>query len=282
MKLIFDKRDLRHAKKLRDQRFRWLQDLGAAELSETGLDEPGFLFGYDLGSEHLESQVGNRPNLHDRPEEREALLSLERTLEALQDRRIEVPTPKTWILRIDEPLPNDLEFPLFVRTPKSSWKRGGSQAKVHNLKELSDEAELLRRAFEWNVPILARQWLEIAVAGKWMFGDVPQEIRVWVVNHEPTAWSFHYLHAAPKPKGFPPSQDDLAQLRDMAARIAAPFHSQLIVTDFVRDTRGRWHFLEAGPGAAAGTAHEAVFKHVAHKLGGRDSDLHADNVGGRI
>jgi hypothetical protein len=280
MNLLYDKSDLKHAKKLGDNRLRWLQELAASELSEAAMDEPGFLFCYDLGLEHLEQQVGCRPNVHDRPDEREELLSLDHILERLDQFGIDVPTPKTWILRIDEDPPSDLEFPLFVRTPKSSWKRGGDQAKIRNLKELSDEVELLRRQFGWDVPILTRQWLDIAVAGQWMFGNAPQEVRVWVVDHCPTAWSFHYLHALPKPKGFPPSHHDLNLLREIAAQVASPFRSRLIVADFVRDKKDAWHFLEAGPGAVAGTAHEGVFKHVAAKLIGETSDLEGDDVGG--
>ena len=282
MKLLYDNNDLKHAKKLGDNRLRWLQELGATEICEAAPDAPGFLFSYDLGLEHLETQVGNRPNVHDRPDEREELLSLDHILGQLAQSEINVPTPKTWILRIDEEPPSDLEFPLFVRTPKSSWKRGGDQARVRNLKELSDEVELLRRQFGWDSPILARQWLDIAVAGKWMFGNAPQEIRVWVVDHKAAAWSFHYLHAVPNPKGFPPSNEDLALLRELAARVTSPFRSRLIVTDFVRDKRGGWHFLEAGPGAVAGTAHEEVFKHVAAKLIGQQRDLEGDDVGGPL
>jgi hypothetical protein len=282
MRLLYDEADLKHARRLGDHRLRWLQELGAKEISEAAPGEPGFLFSYDLGLEHLEKQVGSRPNVHDRTDEREEPLSLDRILERLDQSGIDVPTPKTWILRIDEEPPTDLEFPLFVRTPKSSWKRGGDQAKVRNLKELNDEVELLRRQFGWDAPILARQWLDIAVAGKWMFGDAPQEVRVWVVDHCPTAWSFHYLHAIPKPKGFPPSKGDIELLRDLAAQVASLFRSRLIVADFVRDKNRLWHFLEAGPGAVAGTAHEAVFKHVAAKLIERPSELEGDHVGGPL
>ena len=280
MRLFYDKTDLKYAKKLGDNRLRWLQELNATQLSEAAEDEAGFLFGYDLGLDQLERQVGNLPNVHDRPDERDGLLSLDHILDRLRQSEINVPTPRTWILRIDEESPTDLEFPLFVRTPKSSWKRGGDQAKVRNLKELNDEVELLRRQFGWDAPILARQWLDIAVAGKWMFGDAPQEIRVWVVDHCPTAWSFHYLHAVPKPKGFPPCEADLALLRDLATRVASPFRSRLVVTDFVRDKKSAWHFLEAGPGAVAGTAHEGVFKYVAATLVGENEGFDGDDVGG--
>lgn len=220
------------------------------------------------------------PNIRDRPEEREKLIRLDHILERLNDHGIEVPTPRTWILRIDDQPPADLDFPLFVRTPISSWKRGGEQAKVQNLKQLQDEMELLRRAFGWDVPILARQWLDLAVAGTWMFGKAPQEIRVWLVDRVPVAWSFHYLHAVPNPKGLPPSNYDLGQLADLAKRIGSPFHSRLIVADFVRDRKGKWHFLEAGPGAVAGTAHQLVFKHVADRLVGKMISVENNAVGG--
>ena len=51
MNLLYDKSDLPHAKKLRDDRFVWLQDLGASDISETPLDEAGFLFSYQHGDE---------------------------------------------------------------------------------------------------------------------------------------------------------------------------------------------------------------------------------------
>ena len=193
-----------------------------------------------------------------------------------------MPTPRTWILRIDEEPPVDLQFPLFVRTPTSSWKRGGEQSKVRNLKELHDEIELLRRAFGWDMPILARQWLDIAASGKWMFGDAPHEVRVWVVDRQPVAWSFHYLHAISTPVGFPPSSEEFKLLAELASEVAKPFSSRLIAADFVRDKKMIWHFLEAGPGAVAGTAHEQVFKHVAKKLAGETTTLTSDGVGGPL
>jgi hypothetical protein len=115
-----------------------------------------------------------------------------------------------------------------------------------------------------------------------MFGDAPQEVRVWIVAHKPVAWSFHYLHAVPKPKGFPPRPDDLTTLAEMATRIGSAFGAYLIVADFVRDRRGRWHFLEAGAGSAAGTAHEAVFKFVAETILGTSPRLSGDSVGGPL
>ena len=140
--------------------------------------------------------------------------------------------------------------------------------------------ELLRRAFGWDTPILAREWIEVAVAGRFMFGDAPQEIRVWIVDHKPVAWSFHYMHVVQKPKGFPPKDKELILLAEMAARIGSAFGAYLIVADFVRDRIGNWHFLEAGSGSAAGTAHEAVFNFVAQNIQGTHTRFVGDLVGG--
>ncbi len=282
MKLLYDKNDLAHSRGLRDSRFMWLKELGACDIAESGCDELGFLFGYAHGPGHYIQLVGNRPNIRDRPEERQQLICLDDVLNRLMLAGVEVPTPKTWAIGIDDSPPDDLEFPLFVRTLKSSWKRGGSQSRANNLKELSDEMELLRRAFGWDIPILARKWIDVAVAGKWMFGDAPQEIRVWIVDQQPIAWSFHYLHVVPTPDGFPPRASDLAVLQDWAAKIGTPFSSRLICADFIRDKRGQWHFLEAGPGAVCGTAHENVFKLVASALSGNVQRFDGDAVGGSL
>lgn len=282
LQLFYDHNDFPNARKLKDERFHWLQDIGAVDLGESQPDATGFLFSYHYSDSHLINQVGDYPGIHDRPEEREELIHLDEVLRVLAVNGIEVPTPRTWVLEIDEELPGDLEFPLFVRTRKSSWKRGGDQAKVRNLSELAEESDLLRRAFGWDTTIIARKWLDIAVSGQWMFGDAPQEIRTWVIDGQPVAWSFHYLHAVPDPVGFPPSPADLSQLKSMAALVAKPFRSRLIAADFVRDTNHNWHFMEAGPGAVAGTAHEAVFKYVASRLIGNETDLAGDAVGGRL
>jgi hypothetical protein len=282
MKLLYDKADLPHASKLRDERFAWLQALGASELSEVQLDEPGFLFSYQHGDDEYRQLVGNRPRLCDQPEHRQELVCLDDVLRRLEERGIQIPTPKTWVIAVDDALPADLTFPLFVRTPKSSWKRGGTQSRANNLKQLNDEMELLRRAFGWDTPILARQWIDVAVAGKFMFGDAPQEIRVWIVDQRPVAWSFHYLHVVPNPRGFPPGNDDVDLLREMALQVASAFGSRLIVADFIRDRRKQWHFLEAGAGAAAGTAHRAVFEFVAQTLLGSKPQLQGDAVGGPL
>ncbi len=280
MKLYYDRNDLPTAKKLKDHRLMWLREIGAIDLAEATPDAEGFLFGYEQGESHLARQVADRPGIHDQPHERQELVHLDDVLRKLEEHGIEVPTPKTWVLQVDEEPPGDLEFPLFLRTRKSSWKRGGQQSKVRNLRQLREESELLRRAFGWDAPIIARKWLDIAASGRWMFGDAPQEIRTWIVDGEPVAWSFHYLHAVPNPEGFPPSSDDLKQLKAMAAQVAKPFKSRLIATDFVRDVHDKWHFLEAGPGAVAGTGHEQVFKYVANRLVDKSSDLPENDVGG--
>ena len=130
--LLYDRNDLPIAQRLRDARLGWLQELGAAELSAVPNDASGFLFGYQHGAEQYRASVGHRPNIADRPEHREELVRLDHVLQALERARVVLPTPQTWVLGVDEPLPEDIEFPLFVRTPTSSWKRGGGQGKVRN------------------------------------------------------------------------------------------------------------------------------------------------------
>lgn len=282
MKLFYDPNDLPHAVPLKDERFRWLQELGAEEIDESRPDEAGYLFAYQHADDRYARLVAARPNVADRPEARDELFRLDDVLRRLAERRIELPTPRTWRIDVDDPLPADLEYPLFVRTPKSSWKRGGTQGRAKNERELVDEMELLRRAFGWNTPILARKWIDVAVAGKYMYGDAPQEIRVWIVDRVPAAWSFHYLHVVRDPRGFPPSADELHAITEMAAKIGAAFDARLIAADFIRDRKGKWWFLEAGPGSAAGTAHEAVFKFVAERLRATARNLVADAVGGPL
>jgi hypothetical protein len=280
LKLLYDKHDLPFARRLQDERFRWLREIGAVELEDVELDKTGFLFGYQQSMEALHKQVDDRPNVRDRPEEREELLLLDNVLQRFGQTGVTVPTPRTWVIQVDDSLPADIEFPLFVRTATSSWKRGGHQGKARNPKELEDEIGLLRRMFGWNATILARKWLDLAVAGKWMYGNAPQEVRIWIVDKVPVAWSFHYIHVVKNPKGFPPSRNDLALLRQLGEKVATPFGSRLIAADFVRDRKGQWQFVEAGPGACSGTGHEAVFKFVARKLIGETGELTGDEVGG--
>ena len=66
-----------------------------------------------------------------------------------------------------------------------------------------------------------------------------------------------------------------------ASAVASAFRSRLLVADFARGKDGRWWFIEAGV-AAAGTAHESVFKCVARRLRGEESLLESDAVGGRV
>jgi hypothetical protein len=210
------------------------------------------------------------------------LLRLDAVLQTLERAHVRVPMPRTWLLPLDAPLPEDLTFPLFVRTAESSWKKGGHISRVKTGRELEDEAALLRRALGWDATILARQWLDLPPAGEGRCGPVPQEVRTWAVNGSPFAWSFHHLHIVPKPRGFPPAAEDLLFLRQLAGDVASAFRSRLVVADFARGSDGRWWFIEAGPGSCAGTGHEAVFKAVARRLRGEEPELQADGVGGPL
>jgi hypothetical protein len=170
-----------------------------------------------------------------------------------------------------------------VRTAESSWKKGGGRiSRVESVEALADESAALRRALGWDALILARQWLDLATAGEGRYGPVPQEVRTWVVDGVPFAWSFHHLHLVAQPKGFPLSDSDLSELHHLAAAVGSAFRSRLIVADFARDRDGRWWFIESGPGSCAGTSHESVFKLVARRLRGEEGDFVGDAVGGRL
>ena len=74
----------------------------------------------------------------------EPLLHLDSVLHTLESASVQVPMPRTWVLPLDAPLPEDLAFPLFVRTAESSWKKGGQISRVRTARELEDEASVLR------------------------------------------------------------------------------------------------------------------------------------------
>jgi hypothetical protein len=81
---------------------------------------------------------------------------------------------------------------------------------------------------------------------------------------------------------FPPSRDDFSLLKQLAARVGSSFRSRLVVADFIRDRAGKWWFLEAGPGSAAGTAHEVVFKFVSESVRGGEPNCLGNAVGGQL
>ncbi len=282
MKLLYDQRDWNHAEKHRDLRLRWLREVGAVPIQEASADVEGFLFGYHVPELQYAELVKQYPGVRDRTDERKSLTELDDVLSALGDAGIAITTPRTWRLEVDLALPHDLTFPLFVRTSVSSWKRGGQSSKVRNERQLREECEELRRAFGWDATIMAREWLDIAEAGTWRYGTIPQEVRVWIVDAEPFAWSFHYLSAIKEPIGFPPSDSDLDEIATSAAMIAMPFTARLIAADFAKDRSGQWHFIEASPGACSGIAHEGVFKAIAKRLAGQPHPAIQNKVGGLL
>jgi hypothetical protein len=279
LQLLYDPRDDAYHERIGSQILYWLDDLGAIPLGEADPAVEGFLFAGARPIDDYRKLVALLPLIRDRPEERESLLYLDVILQTLEQTGVRVPTPRTWVLALDTPPPDDLTFPLFVRTAESSWKKGGLISRVESVRELEAEAAELRRALGWDAAILAREWLDLAVAGEGRYGPVPQEVRTWVVDGIPFAWSFHHLHIVPRPKGFPPSADDLKTLRRLTREASSSFRSRLVVADFARSTDGRWWFIEAGPGSCAGTGHEAVFKAVARRLRGEESGLKSDQVG---
>jgi hypothetical protein len=280
MELFYDERDDAAHEARGSQILYWLDDLGAKPLKEADANDHGFVFAGARPIEDYRNLVGRYPLLRDRPEQRAPLLRLDTVLDALIAEGVDVPTPRTWQLPLDAALPEDLTYPLFLRTAHSSLKLGGRVSRVRNRVELEREAAELRRALGWDALILARRWHEFAEAGQGVYGPVPQEVRVWVVDGQPFAWSFHYLNVLGNPQGFPPHAADLRVLSELARRVGKAFRSRCVATDFAREPTGQWLFIEAGPGSCAGTAHEAVYKAVAARLRGGRCSAWADNVGG--
>lgn len=263
MYLFYDERDDKYHKARGSQILYWLDDLEGKPLSEARPEDEGFLFAGARSIADYHSLVNDLPLLRDRPDERQPLLALDSVLDALSAVSAQVPTPKTWRLPLDVSLPEDLTFPLFIRTARSSWKVGGRVSRVRSPAELESEAAELRRALGWDSLILARAWHQFAEAGQSAYGPVPQEVRVWIVDQAPVAWSFHYLNVVSAPRGFPPSASDLDSLEVMGREVGRAFRSRLVAADFGREKSGNWTFIEAGPGSCAATAHETVFKSVA-------------------
>lgn len=277
--LFYDERD-RAAARHGDRRLAWLFELGARTIAEAPPNSEGFLFAGARSIADYQALVSRHPLMRDKAEERLPLLTLDGVLDALAAARIDLPAPKTWRFGIDDPVPPDITFPLFVRTASTSWKRGGTVSKVRNAAELAAEAEALRHAIQWDALILAREWLDLAPAGAGVYGKIPVEVRVWIVDGAPFAWSFHHLAVVAAPSGFPPTSRDLVTLADLGRRVGRAFRSRLVCADFAKQKRGGWIFIEAGPGSAAGTAHEAVFKAVASRLTGVSSKPFKDDVAG--
>lgn len=282
MQLLYDARDDAYHERIGSQVLYWLTDLDAVPLDEADPAVEGFLFAGARPIDDYRRLVAPYPLVRDRPEERGPLLRLDTVLATLDRADIRVPMPRTWLLPLDAPLPDDLTFPLFVRTAESSWKKGGHISRVRTARELDGEASELRRALGWDAVVLAWEWLDLAPAGEGHYGPLPQEMRTWVVDGTPVAWSFHYMHIVPRPKDFSPSGDDLMEPRQLAGQVASAFSSRLVVADFARDVDGKWWFIEAGPGSCASTGHEQVFKAVARRLRSEAVEIEADAVGGLL
>src|SRR5437588_10471600 len=182
MELFYDPRDDPYYEKRGLQTLYWLDDLGAKPLDEASPHDEGFLFAGARPIDDYRRLVAHLPLVRDRPEEREPLLQLDMALRVLEQKGVAMPMPRTWVLPVDAPLPDDLTFPLFVRTAQSSWKKGGHISRVRSPRELKEEAAELRRALGWDTVILAREWLNLASSGEGRYGPLPQEVRTWIVD----------------------------------------------------------------------------------------------------
>ena len=279
MNLFHDDRDDSVHQRRGSRILYWLDDLNAKPIADSEPDE-GFFFSAAGSISDYAEMVADRPNLSDRAEERLPLMSLASVLDSMATSSVDVPMSRTWRLAWNEPIPEDVVYPLFVRASDSSLRLGGTVSRVRNANELTLEAEEIRRLLGWNALVIAREWKECVPAGTGTYGVLPQEIRLWVVDGKPFAWSFQHLKAVPSPIGFPPSKGDLLLLAGYAEQVAVAFESRCIVIDFAREVHRGWTFVDAGSGSSAVTDHEGVFKAVASRLIGKKFSFHADSVGG--
>lgn len=282
MQLIYVEEDQKFLEACGSKQLFWLDDLGAIPYRETNPETKGYLFSSARLIEDYEKLVSPRPGIMDRPATRIILGDIWKTLEVINSAKTTIETPKTWKIGLEESLPEEVSFPLFVRTIERSWKMGGGNSKVENRQQFENEASDLRYAYGWDSEIVAREWLDLAIAGKGMYGSVPQEVRVWCIRGVAEFWSFHFMHEIDDPTGFPISDADKDLLRSQANELAKLFDSRFMVCDFAKLTSGDWAFIEAATASNAGTSHESVFKAAASSLIDQPFDLVEDKFGGRL
>src|SRR5438552_9605084 len=111
MELFYDPRDDAYHERVGSQVLYWLDDVGAVPLDEAPRDAEGFLFAGARPIDDYRRLVAGRPLVRDRPEEREPLLRLDAVLQALGRAADHVPTPRTWVLPLDAPLPGKAVAP---------------------------------------------------------------------------------------------------------------------------------------------------------------------------
>src|SRR5690349_19897973 len=110
MHLYYDPRDDAAHESRGSQILYWLDDLDARPLTEARADSTGFLFAGSRGIEDYRELVAPFPHLRDRPDKREPLLNLDDVLSTLDVAGVKVPTPRTWIIPPDSPIPHDITF----------------------------------------------------------------------------------------------------------------------------------------------------------------------------
>ena len=216
--LAYDDRDDKLFEQRGMRNLYWLDDLGAVPLSKLDPNVDSFLYAGARPIEDYRKLTAAYPKIHDTAAARLPLLNLDSVLLRMEQHNVDVSPPKTWIWEFDRPIPGDIQYPVFVRAAKSSWKLGGKISKVMNESEFKSEAFELRRAFGFDQSVLAREWLDIVPAGESAYGPVPMEIRTWIVDSVPYAWSFHHLQIVQDSDKFPLSKNDQAYLLELASK----------------------------------------------------------------
>ena len=204
MHLFYEDRDDAAHEARGSQILYWLDDLGARPFTESQPADRGFLFAGARPISDYAQLVANAPE-HQRPARGAGAVAPTR-LDSRRagGRRGQGSDPANLAAPLDSPLPVDITFPLFVRAAHTSLKLGGRISRVRTVAELEAEAAELRRVLGWDALLLAREWHDLAEAGRGMYGPIPQEVRVWIVDGQPYAWSFHYFNILPSPRASRP------------------------------------------------------------------------------
>ena len=236
MQLLYDPRDDAYHERLGSQILYWLDDLGALPLDEADRGAEGFLFAGARPIEDYHNLIAAGRLSATGSEEREPLLRLDAVLHSPGASWRQRPVTPHLAAAAGLPLPDDLSFPLFVRTAESSWKKGGLISRVRTPNALEDEAAVLRRALGWNAIILAREWLDLATAGEGRYGPVaargphlgrgrrPRRMVVPLPACRAAARQASRL----RPMTW-------ITLRRLAGKVGSAFRSRLVVADFARD-----------------------------------------------
>jgi hypothetical protein len=249
------------------ERLRWLEDIGARPSAECDGEAQGFLFSRSDCADDYCRLIAGRPHLEDQPGDRIPLMRILSFQETLSRAAVQLPIARAWPMTDEQEL-TALVYPVYLR-PDRPFEND-----CLRLRELLNSEDEMRAALKRLDPdpgsrkMIAQSWIPLE---KNEIGAVERS-RIWLLDQEPYAWSQESGQVAAAP--------EWAILRRASERAAVCFGSRLLVMDFARLEGAGWILYEAGPGSAALSRHEEVFKSVGNALVGRRTQFREDLLGG--